>query len=100
MHWMDTSKFLPDRPREQESLIQYSHVTWPQLEIAQAAFFFFCQQYAANSFYKVQAQLQIQVQVAFSPRAKPSSQNNSHRLSACSLNKNPAEPMVIVVLDK
>lgn len=41
MHWMDTSKFLPDRPREQESLIQYLHVTWPQLEIAQAAFFFF-----------------------------------------------------------
>lgn len=38
MHWMDTFKSLTDRPGEQELLIQYLHVTWPQLEIAQASF--------------------------------------------------------------
>lgn len=36
---MNTFKFFSDRPGELELLIQYLHGTWPQLEIAQAAFF-------------------------------------------------------------
>lgn len=35
---MNTFKFFNDRSGELELLIQYLHVTWPQLEIAQAAF--------------------------------------------------------------
>lgn len=98
MHWMDTFKFLTDRPGELE--LTHSVFACDMTSVRNSPSRFFCQQYAGSSFYKVQAQLQIQVQAAFSPWAKPSSQNNSHRLAAWSLNMNPAWPMVTVVVDK
>lgn len=98
MHWMDTFKFLTDRPGELE--LTHSVFTWDLTSVGNSSSCFFCQQYAGSSFYKVQAQLQIQVQAAFSPWAKPNSQNNSHRLAAWSLNMNPAWPMVMVVMAK